>query len=102
MTIEAQRRVQAEDVPLIKAMLIRGDLQSDIAAYFGINSGRIAEIHLGNRFADIAPASEDALPPRGPYLAARSAIAARNTLIRLRTEIDAVLAQLDLWETTRR
>lgn len=60
-------RLDREIAALVKGMLKRGDKQSDIAACFLINGGRISEINTGQRFADIAPASEDELPPRGPY-----------------------------------
>jgi hypothetical protein len=36
------RGLDPADVPAIKGMLARGDVQSDIAAYFGVNAGRIA------------------------------------------------------------
>ena len=32
------------EIAIVKGMLARGDRQHDIAAYFGINGGRIAEI----------------------------------------------------------
>ena len=35
------------DAALIKGMLARGDKQSDIAAFFGTNGGRVAEIDTG-------------------------------------------------------
>lgn len=49
-------------VPLIKGMLARGDNQSDIAAWFGINSGRVAEINTGERSPEVKLTTED-LPP---------------------------------------
>ena len=52
---------------LIKGMLRRGDKQSDIAACFLINGGRISEINTGLRFADITAAPEAELPPPAPY-----------------------------------
>ena len=45
-----------------KGLLLRGDKQQDIAAYFGCNSGRIAEISRKYKFADVAPASKRSLP----------------------------------------
>lgn len=55
------------DAAVIKGMLARGDRQSDIAAYFSVNAGRISEINTRYQFADVVPAAADALPPRGPY-----------------------------------
>jgi hypothetical protein len=48
-------------------MLMRGDKQHDIAIYFGVNAGRIAEIATGFRFAHVPFAHRDQLPPPGPY-----------------------------------
>lgn len=56
------------DASLIKGMLQRGDRKHDIAAYFGVNPGRIADISKGRKFLDVAAASEPDLPPPGPYL----------------------------------
>jgi hypothetical protein len=40
----------AAHAALVKGMLKRGDRQHDIAAWFGVNGGRIAEIANGDRF----------------------------------------------------
>lgn len=56
------------DAALIKGMLARGDRQSDIAAYFAVNGGRVSEINTGLRFAEVEPVEGEALPPAGPYL----------------------------------
>ena len=34
------------DTRIVKGMLSRGDRQHDIAAYFGVNGGRVAEVEL--------------------------------------------------------
>jgi hypothetical protein len=70
-------------IALIKGMLLRGDDLHHIAALFGENSARIAEIKAGMpefagppkrgngkrvvRGADVPPAPPDQLPPPGPY-----------------------------------
>lgn len=69
-----------EDVAITKGMLIRGDRQHDVAAWFGVNGGRVAEIATGSRFANVVPAGADALPPPGPYPAGRVALAAMTAL----------------------
>jgi hypothetical protein len=56
------------DARIAKGMLARGDRQSDIAAYFGVNGGRIAEIASGETFSWVHSARVDELPPRGPYV----------------------------------
>jgi hypothetical protein len=57
-----------DDARIAKGMLYRGDRQSDIAAYFGVNGGRIAEMAKGLTFWWVDPAPLDQLPPSGPYI----------------------------------
>ena len=65
-----------EQIALIKGMLLRGDDQHDIAALFGVNPARVAEVKAGmsdnpsgktEKGRDIAPAPPEILPPPGPY-----------------------------------
>ena len=73
------------DTRFIKGMLLRGDRQHDIAAYFGVNAGRIAEISTGDcAYPNAEPMPPDQLPPAGPYLtkfALQSVIEAVNQAI---------------------
>lgn len=64
----SRRSLTEEDAALIKGMLLRGDRHHDIAALFGVNQGRVAEIKDGSRFHKVDAADLDDLPPRGPYL----------------------------------
>lgn len=68
------------DAAIVKGMLNRGDRQHDIAAWFGVNGGRVAEIATGYRFARVISATRDQLPPPGPYPAGRVAVAAISAL----------------------
>lgn len=68
------------DAAIVKGMLGRGDRQHDIAAWFGVNGGRVADINTGKTFSDVHPASVDKLPPPGPYLAGKDAYAALRAL----------------------
>jgi hypothetical protein len=43
----------------------RGDREHDIAAWFGVNQGRVAEAKDG-RHANVTPAPTQQLPPKGP------------------------------------
>lgn len=61
-------KLTASDAALVKGMLERGDRHHDIASFFGVNQGRIAEIKEGSRFPDVESAEIDELPPKGPYL----------------------------------
>ena len=55
-----------QDAAVIKGMLARGDKQHDIAAHFGENPARIAEIKNGEKFTDVRAASAS-LPPQKPH-----------------------------------
>lgn len=70
---------------VVKGMLLRGDRQHDIAAYFGVNGGRIAEIASGDcTYPNALPLPAEELPPPGPYLskfAVQSVIDAVNDAI---------------------
>jgi hypothetical protein len=53
------------DARVVLGMVARDDREHDIAAWFGVNQGRVAEVkagEIGN--GSVAPASE--LPPKGP------------------------------------
>lgn len=64
-------RLDEDDAAIVKGMLARGDRQHDIAAWFGVNGGRVAEISTGAKFAEVKPADLADLPPQGPYLSGR-------------------------------
>ena len=59
------------DAAIVKGMLARGDRQHDIAAWFGVNGGRVAEIASCEKFAHVEKAPTETLPPRGPYMSGR-------------------------------
>lgn len=79
----------AKDATIVKGMLARGDRQHDIAAWFGVNGGRIGEIATGVRFSSVAVALLEALPPPGPYPSGRVSLAALDALNAARNAIDA-------------
>ena len=89
------------DAAIAKGMLARGDRQSDIAAWFGVNGGRIAEINTGQKWHGVIATPLDQLPPPGPYMAHRSAYEMRDTLITLHAVINRTLRYLDEWEGKR-
>jgi hypothetical protein len=68
------------DAAIIKGMLARGDRQHDIAAWFGVNAGRVAEIAGGVKFATVSAAPQRILPPTGPYLSGRQVYEVFNRL----------------------
>lgn len=59
------------DASIVKGMIVRGDPIHDVAAWFGVNSGRIANVKNaraeGAKYRDVPPAPREALPPPGPY-----------------------------------
>jgi hypothetical protein len=75
------RRLSAADASLVKGMLGRGDRHHDIAAWFGVNQGRIAEVKAGELHPEAAPASPEELPPQGsPGRIAKIAIQALDDI----------------------
>ena len=55
------------DASIVRGMLLRGDRQHDIASWFGVNAGRVAEVKTGAKHATVTAAPMHALPPPGPY-----------------------------------
>lgn len=49
-------------------MLLRKDVQSDIAQFHGCNQGRVVEIRQRKIFKDVAPMAPELLPAPGPYI----------------------------------
>jgi len=61
---------------IVRGMLTRRDRQHDIAAWFGVNGGRIGDISTDTKFPGVAAAPLHKLPPPGPYLTGWDAHAA--------------------------
>ena len=53
------------DASTVLGMVARDDRDHDIAAWFGVNQGRIAEVKAGSH-GSLAVASTTDLPPKGP------------------------------------
>jgi hypothetical protein len=69
------------EIQIVKGMLARGDKQHDIAAYFGVNGGRIAEVATDKCDYPSAPAAPaEKLPPPGPYVGARTVFEIKEAL----------------------
>lgn len=75
------------DAAIVKGMLARGDRQHDIAAWFGVNGGRIAEIATGRKFRSAAAVDRSNLPPTGPYPTGRDATIALQALVAAKAAI---------------
>lgn len=81
----------AEDAAIAKAMIQRGDKQHDIAAFFGVNSGRIAEIAKGKKFTEVAPATGRTIPTGADVATKFSYYFARQALEEAKLAIDSAL-----------
>ncbi|AZO76347.1 MULTISPECIES: hypothetical protein [unclassified Bosea (in: a-proteobacteria)] len=82
------------DAAQVKGMLVRGDRQHDIASWFGVNGGRIAEIAAGITYGWVASAAPDELPAPGPYLSGKAANAAMTALAEARAALAAAERQI--------
>jgi len=81
-------RLSHRDTRFVKGMLARGDRQHDIAAYFGVNAGRIAEVATNDcNYPNAEPIPDAELPPAGPYL---SKFALRSVIESLNEAIEAI------------
>lgn len=82
------------DAAIIKGMLARGDRQHDIAAWFGVNGGRIAEIANGKTFSHV-PMQKDNLPPAGPYISGRTSSETRVALQSMKVRLEEILKEIE-------
>lgn len=74
--------VHSGDVPMIIAMVDRGDRRHDIAAWFGLNQGRIAEVEDGQHGPATLKSGLD-LPPSGSPGPKARALRASATKLRM-------------------
>jgi hypothetical protein len=58
-------KLSQADVALVFGMQKRGDRDHDIAAWFGVNQGRVAEAKDG-KYGKAQAAPTNQLPPKGP------------------------------------
>jgi hypothetical protein len=85
-------RLSNVDAAIVKGMLARVDRQHDVAAWFGVNAGRIADVANGKTHVSVQPVEKRKLPPPGPYLAGRDAQAAMFALEEAARTITAALS----------
>lgn len=86
------------DVALVLGMVARGDRSHDIAAWFGVNQGRIKDAKDG-KFGNPSAAPQSSLPPSGPPgIKGRRARAAIQQAIGALAGNDAVAAKKILEE----
>jgi len=73
----------------------RNDRHHDIAAWFGVNQGRIAEVVAGDKFGYVLPADLKDLPPKGPYSSGRAAHHSVAALQKAKAALQAALVDID-------
>ncbi|CAN7327652.1 hypothetical protein LJR251_001771 [Rhizobium rhizogenes] len=89
------RRLSEADASLVKGMDQRGDRHHDIAAWFGVNQGRVAEVVSGAKFAWAPVASGGDLPPPGPYSSGRAAYQAVKALEEAKSALEVAVKNID-------
>jgi hypothetical protein len=94
------RRLSFDEASLVKGMLARGDRQHDIAAWFGVNSGRIIDVKHGELHPEAPVAPKEALPPPGPYATGRTAHQAMSALKLAKATLDAAQASIDATQSS--
>jgi hypothetical protein len=83
--------LNAQDAAVVLAMQARGDRAHDIAGWFGVNQGRVAEVK-GGQFGNVPLAPAHSLPPKGaPGVKGR----------RLRVASDQVLTHLQAGDAAK-
>ena len=97
-------RLCEEDAALVKGVLERGDRHHDIAAWFGVNQGRVANVKNGDLFPDIEVAAAADLPPVGPYSSGKSVHQAVVALDAAKIALSLAMEEVDraLVEVRRR
>jgi hypothetical protein len=77
-----------KDASIILGMVARGDREHDIAAWFGVNQARIAEVKSGSHGSRVSAASATELPPKGP-----PGIKGRRLRASVRKAVDVLIAK---------
>ena len=89
------RRLSVPDAAHVRGMIQRGDRHHDIAAWFGVNQGRIAEVNDQTLHPGVAPAPRNQLPPPGPYTSGRSAQKAITALEDAKKALEEAAKNID-------
>lgn len=89
------RHLTASDASLVKGMVSRGDRKHDIAAWFGVNQGRIAEVQSGYLYPEAVEASTTELPPPGPYTSGKAAHSAMLALKEAKKILTETISNID-------
>lgn len=93
------KTLDEDEASIVKGMLLRGDRQHDIAAWFGVNGGRVGEISKGQKFLEVIPKSAN-LPRPGPYLSGQVSESLMEEFRRLRSKVRGILEEKNLASNT--
>ena len=91
-------RLTKADAGVVMAMTARGDTEQDIAAWFGVNQGRVAEVRNGEMYGPVQATKNVELPPSGPIgrKARRMRASIRYALEHLKNgEVDQATARIE-------
>lgn len=89
-------RLGRSDIAIVLGMIDRNDRRHDIAAWFGVNQGRIADAEKG-KYGKPTPASAHELPQTGPPgIKGRRLRVSVGTALTMLTKGDIVGAKAEL------
>jgi hypothetical protein len=89
-----RRMITEEQAGIVKGLLARGEKQHDIAAFFGVNGGRIAEIAKGKKFPDVSPAAKRELPTPAVMVQGYAAHVALQALRIIEIAVQSAIARI--------
>ncbi len=89
------RRLSKRDADQVLGMVARGDRKHDIAAWFGVNQGRIAEVKQGVLHPGAKAAPQEELPHPGPYTSGRGGHAAMAALVDAKVALQLASNEID-------
>lgn len=82
------------EASIVKGLLDRGDKQHDVAAFFSVNPGRVAEIKTGMRHLAVEPAAKKDLPSIAEVASGHALYRAKQALLRAKLGIEGALSYL--------
>jgi len=83
-----------EQAAIVKGLLLRGEKQHDIAAFFAVNGGRVAEIAKGYKHAEVKPAARKDLPTPAVVMQGYSSYVALQALRIIELAVQSAIARI--------
>lgn len=88
------QKLSEKDAGIVKGMALRGDRKHDIAAWFGVNQGRVSEVLNGTLHSKSQPVTTR-LPPVGPYNSGIESEKMKAELVRTKKVLEQTLRSLN-------